>query len=186
MRRGNVYASLALAVGATLLPAFGRAAAEESAATPVTRTSRPVRLLRSWQETIKGAAGREYVRKVELVFDYDKGIAREVYYTPEGRASGSREIKQNQPQPSPEEIAEAKELILADRELARIAGRRSAEFNGGFVLEEARGMPCGPKSRCIQMQLLTPDHAGLLRWTVVDLVSQRVAYPVYVPKGVRR
>ena len=31
------------------------------------------------------------------------------------------------------------------------------------------------------MQLLTSDHKGLLRWTVVDLVRQRVAYPVYIP-----
>jgi hypothetical protein len=182
MRRA--FASLALTVGAALLPAA--ALSEESAASPVTRTSRPVRLLRTWQETIKGAAGREYLRRVELVFDYEKGVARELYYTAEGRPWGGREIKQRQPQPSAEEIAEAKELILRDRDLARIVGRRSAEFNGGFLLEEARGLPCGPGSRCVQLQLLTPDHSGLLRWTVVDLVQQRVAYPVYVPKGVRR
>jgi hypothetical protein len=183
MRRGNVHASLALAVGAVLL--CGVAMAERST-TVVTRTSRPVRLLRTWQETIKGAAGREYLRRVELVFDYEKGVAREIYYTAEGRPWGGREIKQRQPQPSAEEIAEAKELILRDRELARIVERRAAQFNGGFLLEEARGLPCGPGSRCVQLQLLTPDHAGLLRWTVVDLVQQRVAYPIYAPKGARR
>ena len=183
MRRGCVPASLALAVGALLLPAPGLA--EESAASPVTRTSRPVRLLRSWQETLKGAAGREYVRRVELVFDYEKGVARENYYTAEGRPWGRREIKQNQPQPTAEEVAEAQELILRDRELARIVERRRAGFNGGFLLEEARGLPCGPGSRCLLIQLLTPDHGGLLRWTVVDLVRQRVAYPIYLPKGAR-
>lgn len=184
MRRAHL--PLALAVGAMLLGASADAETSER----VTRTSRPVRLLRTWQETIKAAAGREYERRVDLVFDYEKGVARELYSTPDGRPLGGREIKQMQPQPSAEEIAEAQALILRDRELARIAGRRSAQFNGGFLLEEARGLPCGPGSRCIQMQLLTTDHSGLLRWTVVDLVQQRVTYPIYIPnpnpKGVRR
>jgi hypothetical protein len=185
MRRGNVSAFLALAIGATILPAPARAA-DEPAPAAVTRTSRPVRLLRSWQETIKGAAGREFARRVDLVFDYEKAVARELYFTADGRAWGGREIRQMQPQPSAEEIAEARELILQDREVGRIAARRSAQFNGGFLLEEARGMPCGPGTRCIQLQLLTSDHSGLLRWTVVDLVQRRIAYPVYLPKGVGR
>ena len=188
MRRPSVHASLALAVGASLLAATAPAeqAAAVRATQSVTRTSRPIRLLRTWQEPLKDAAGRQYVRRVELVFDYQKGYAQENYYTLSGRPDGIRRIKQAQPQPSAEEIAEAQELILRDRELARIVERRSAGFNGGFLLEEARGMPCGPGSRCIQMQLLTPDHLGLIRWTVVDLVRQRVAYPVYIPKGVGR
>jgi hypothetical protein len=178
MRRA--FAPLTLAVGAILLCTAAIAARPQ----PVTRESRPVRLLRSWTETIKASGGREYVRRVELLFDYDKGVARENYYTPEGRLYGSREIKQNQPQPSAEEIAEAKELILRDTDLARIVERRSAAFNGGFLLEEARGRPCGPGSRCLQIQILTPDHSGLLRWTVVDLAQRKIAYPVYVPRGV--
>jgi len=177
MRRA--FGPLTLAVGATLLCA----AALAERADIVTRTSRPVRLLRSWSETIKASGGREYVRRVELVFDYGKGVARENYYTLEGRLYGSREIKQNQPAPSAEEIAEAKELIRREPHLARIVERRAAEFNGGFLLEEARGLPCGPGSRCLQIQLLTPDHSGLLRWTVVDLVQRKIAYPVYVPRG---
>jgi hypothetical protein len=182
MRRGNVSAFLVLALGAALFPA--RASADASPA--VTRTSRPVRLLRSWQETVKGAAGREYVRRVELVFDYAQGVARENYYTADGRPWGGRVIKQRQPQPSPEEIAEARELILRDPELARIVEGRRAGFNGGFLLEEARSLPCGPGTRCIQIQLLTPDHSGLLRWTVVDLVRRRIAYPVFIPRGAAR
>jgi len=179
MRRA--FAPRILAVGATLVCAATLALAERPL--EITRTSRPVRLLRSWNETIKASGGREYVRRVELLFDYEKAVARENYYTPEGRLYGSREIKQNQPQPSAEEIDEAKQLIQADAELARIVERRSAAFNGGFLLEEARGMPCGPGSRCLQIQLLTSDHLGLLRWTVVDLVQRRIAYPVYVPRG---
>jgi len=152
----------------------------------VDRTSRPVRLLRSWDETVKAPNGREYVRHVELLFDYGKGIARELYsYGDDRLMYGTRDIKQSQPGPSPEEIAEAKELVLQDEELSRIVARRSAELEGGFILEEARG-PCGPRTRCLQIQILTPDRLGLLRWTVVDLVTRKVVYPVYVPRGVRR
>jgi hypothetical protein len=175
MRRA--FASLALAAAVLLCPP---AFAESS----VTKTSRPVRLLRSWEETIKASGGREYVRRVELVFDYAAGFARENYYTLEGRLYGTREIKQNPPRPSEEEIAEAMDLVRRDPELSRIVERRAAEFNGGFLLEEGRGMPCGPGTRCVQIQLLTPDHRGLLRWTVVDLVRRRVVYPVFLPRGV--
>jgi hypothetical protein len=45
----------------------------------VTTTSRPVRLLRHWDETVKAPNGRDYVRHVELVFDYSKGFAQERY-----------------------------------------------------------------------------------------------------------
>ncbi len=178
MRRD--FAARALALAGLL------AAATAFADSAVTRTSRPVRLLRSWDEPIKAPNGREYVRHVELVFDYGKGIARERYsYGDDRLMYGTRDIKQSQPGPSPEEIAEAKELVLQDAELSRIVARRSAELEGGFILEEARG-PCGPRTRCLQIQILTTDRLGLLRWTVVDLVTRKVAYPVYVPKGVRR
>ena len=147
----------------------------------ITRTSRPVRLLRSWEDTIKGNDGTEYTRRVDLLFDYGRGVAREEYSAADGTLLGSREIKQSQPQPSEEEVAEATSLILADAELSRIVRRRSARFNGGFLLEEARGRPCGPGTRCVQLQVLSPDQRGLLRWTVVDLVQRRIAYRIYVP-----
>jgi hypothetical protein len=174
MRR--VFAPLALTIGAVL------AASSALSESEVTRTSRPIRLLRSWEEPVKVPGRRDYVRRVELVFDYDKGVARESYYALDGRLIGSREIKQNQPQPSREEIDEAQELILRDAGLARIIQRRSAALEGGFLLEEGRGRPCGPGTRCVQIQLLTPDHSGLLRWTVVDLVKREIRYPVYVPR----
>lgn len=151
----------------------------------VNRTSRPVRLLRTWDETVKGSGGREYVRKVELVFDYRKGLARENYYTAERRLYGTRDIKQGQPSPSQEEVAEAMGIVRADAEIGRIVTRKNAVLEGGFILEEGRGRRCGPGTRCLQIQLLSPDRAGLVRWTVVDLVEREIAYPAYVPKGVQ-
>jgi hypothetical protein len=84
----------------------------------------------------------------------------------------------NQPRPSAEEIAEAVSIIEADPRLSRIVQRAKPVYDGGFVLEEAKGFACGPRTRCLQMQLLTgADRLGLLRWVVVDLTRQAVAYP---------
>jgi len=179
----TVFGPCVLMIGAALVAAPARAQRQTRTVTrTVTRESRPVRLLRGWEETVK-ETGREYRRRVEVVFDYEKGVARQNYYSTDGLLYGFREIKQNMPAPSPEEIAEAQDLILRDPELSRIVARRSAVFEGGFILEEGSGLPCGPGSRCLQIQLLTPDHSGLIRWTVVDLVKLEIAYPVFVPKG---
>ncbi len=178
MRRD--FAAGALAVAGILL------AASALAEGPVTRTSRPVRLLRNWEETVKAPNGREYKRRVELVFDYAGGFARErYYYNDDVRSYGWRDIKQSQPSPSPEEIEEAQDLVRRDPELGRIVTRKNAVLEGGFILEEGRGRRCGPGSRCLQIQLLSPDRAGLVRWTVVDLARSEIAYAVFVPKGAR-
>ncbi len=178
MRRVFVTLAIAASGAFVVVPA--------SAEAPVTKTSRPVRLLRTWDETIKASGGREYVRRVEVVFDYSAGVARENYYTPEGRLYGSRDLRQNPPRPSEEEIAEARDLVRRDPDLSRIVERRAAELNGGFLLEEELGKACGPGSRCVLVQLLTADGQGLLRWTAVDLVERKVVYPLYVPRGVAR
>ena len=82
--------------------------------------------------------------------------------------------------------------------MSRIVERVKPVYDGGFVLEEAPGFACGPNTRCLQMQLLTgADRMGLLRWVVVDLTRQKVAYPNFgaverarqatgLPKGVAR
>lgn len=150
----------------------------------VTRTSRPVRLLRTWEGSIKAGA-RELPRRIEVVFDYAEGVARENYYTLDGNLVGSRKITQNMPRPSEEEMAEAVALVRADPELGRIASRRSAVFDGGFALEEGRGERCGPGSRCLLVQLISPDRVGLIRWVAVDLVTRGIAYRAYAPDSER-
>src|SRR5262245_35957751 len=115
--------SLLMCAGALLCAA---AASSENSSSGVTRTSRPVRLLRNWEETIKATGGREFARRVDLVIDYSRGIATEISYTPDGRPYRTREIRQNLPVPSVEEIDEAKQIVLADPGLSRIVSRFSA------------------------------------------------------------
>ena len=161
---------------AALVPAAAVLAAN------VTRTSRPVRLLRTWEETIK-AGGREFPRRVEVVFDYGEGVARQNYYTLDGALVGSKRITQNMPAPSREEIAEAFALVERDPNFAPLFSRFRVVPEGGFLLQEGRGQPCGPGSRCLHVFLLSSDRAGLIRRVVVDLVKRDIPYKAYVPAG---
>lgn len=146
----------------------------------VTRTSRPVRLLRSWMETVK-VGGREYPRQVEVLFDYSKGVAREDSYDRSGSLLASRTMTESMPAPSPEEIAEAFGIARSDPSLAPLFDRFRVVTEGGFLLQEEEGMPCGPGSRCLHVFLLSSDRSGLIRRLVVDLVTRSIPYPVYMP-----
>ena len=54
-------------------------------------------------------------------------------------------------------------------------------MEGGFLLDEAAGKACGPGSRCIQIQMVSADGYGLVRWVVVDLNKRQMAYSLYSP-----
>ncbi|MEX0878906.1 MAG: hypothetical protein WEB59_14605 [Thermoanaerobaculia bacterium] len=146
----------------------------------VTRSSRPLRLLRTWYDSIKTPAG-DLPRRVDILYDYGSASALERAYTLDGRLISSRRIVVNPPTPSPEEIEEAFAIVRADAEMARIIGRFSADLEGGFLIEEARGTACGPGARCLLIQVLSPDHSGLIRVMGVDLVKRNIPYRTFVP-----
>jgi hypothetical protein len=174
MRRRIFPALLAFAA----LAASGLSGAPSDA---VTATSRPLRLLRSWEEPVKTAGGREYVRRVDLVFDYYKGIAWEHFYSTTGVLTGSKKIAQSLPSPSEVEIDEAFSMVRSAPELERVFARFHPVLEGGFVMEEGKGKPCGPGSRCLHVFVLSSDRAGLIERVVVDLARQKIAYRHYVP-----
>jgi hypothetical protein len=149
----------------------------------VTSTSRPVRLIRSWEETVKDADGRETPRKVDVLFDYAKGVGYELFYGPDGTRTGSLLLGAGHPSPSRAEIEEAFGVVRADPEFAKIFRRFKVVFEGGFLLTESTSRPCGPGSRCLRVFLLSSDRAGTIRQVVVDLVRQRVVYDDFSPGG---
>lgn len=143
-----------------------------------------VRVIRSWPEPVT-VNGNTALGRVEILFDYDEGVAIERVIAADGKVVSStvRRKGEGAPRPTPEEIAEAKDLVLADEELARIIDQAGAELDGGFILNEGAGKPCGPGTRCIQVQVLTADRLGFIRWVVVDLTKQSFAYRTYMPSA---
>ena len=63
----------------------------------------------------------------------------------------------------------------------RILQRFSGQLEGGFLIEEGRGKACGPGARCLLIQILSRDRAGLIRVMGVDLVKQSIAYRTFLP-----
>jgi hypothetical protein len=176
----------ALLAPALLAAAALPAAAQSKTEAPqpeVTRSSRPVRLIRSWEEPVK-VNGGETARRVDVVFDYERGIGYQNFYTLEGAPIGRISLGPGHPAPSPEEIDEAFDVVRGDPEFAKIFKRFRVVFEGGFLLTEPGLRPCGPGSRCLRVFLLSSDRAGTIRQVVVDLVKQKVAYDDFAP-GIR-
>lgn len=167
-----------LTVAATLLCATTLRAQQLSSA--VNENSRPVRLLRNWYDTIKTARG-EMPRRVDIVYDYSKAAAFERWYTMDGRMFFERKFVLNTPTPSDKEIAEAFEIVRKDPEMIPIMKRFNAVLDGGFLIEEGRGKACGPGARCLLVQVLSPDHSGIIRVMGVDLVKMNIPYRTFVP-----
>jgi hypothetical protein len=154
-------------------------------ASRITRTSRPIRLLRSWEEPVKTDAG-ESSRRVDVIIDYRAGQAWERFTSTNGDPLGRMPIAVGSPRPSPEEIAEAFQLVRRAPELALTFKRYpNLVLEGGFILEEPPGSPCDPQTRCLHVFLLSPDRAGLIRRVVVDLSNLRLAYRIYTPPAGR-
>jgi hypothetical protein len=179
-KRGGRVALVALAA----LAWAGAAMAADTA----TAGEHRVRMIRSWPEN-PIFQGRAVPGRVEIWFDYTAGVA---IHRVVANAAGPRGEDQiissktmppgvGQPRPSPEEIAEAIDIARQDKEVARLIAATSAALDGGFQVFEAAGKPCGPASRCLKVQVLTPDRIGFIRNVVVDLVTQSIPYRTYMP-----
>jgi hypothetical protein len=143
------------------------------------KTTPRVRLLREYKDSVK-VDGREETRYVRLYFDYGAGTTRQTVLDDKGVVLDDKIIS-GQPRPTDEEIAEAIAIVRADRILGGMLAGVKAIPDGGFLLEEGEGKACGPRTRCLQVFWLSPDRVGLVRWTVVDLVAQTIAYRSYHP-----
>ncbi len=167
-----------LTVAAALLCVSTLRAQQLSSA--INESSRPVRLLRNWYDTIKTPRG-EMSRRVDILYDYSKAAAFERWYTMEGRMFFERKFVLNTPTASDKEIEEAFEIVQTDPEMVPILRRFNAVLDGGFVIEEGRGKACGPGARCLLIQVLSPDRSGLIRAMGVDLVKRNIPYRAFVP-----
>ena len=130
-----------------------------------------VRVLRAWDEAVEVdetmVSGR-----IEIVFDYDQGLAFEQIYNAEGELIDRRPGPRI-PTPSREEIDDAIAIVSADPTLGAIIAAHHAYVDGGFILDEAAGKPCGPRSRCLQIFAFRTEAGEFpLFRAVVDLTQE--------------
>ncbi len=138
-------------------------------------------VLRSWQDHVK-IDGRDQPRFVEIVFDYELGVARRrVYDAQDGLISD--EALAGQPRATTAEIAEAFDTVRRDPEIGQMARSVNAIFDGGFLLREAAGEPCGPPARCVQVFILSESGHEEYQHPIIDLnPSGRIVYRDYTPR----
>ena len=168
-------------VGATVLVALAIAPSPSSAADGT-------RVLRSWPETV--SVGDTTVKgRVELVFDYDQGLAFEQILDEQGQLV-ERRPGPRVPTPAREEIDAAIDIVSNDPTLGAIIEAHRAYVDGGFILDEGSGKPCGPRSRCLQIFAFRVDAGEVpLFRAVVDLTKapdQSIVYRDGWDQGVPR
>lgn len=170
-----LLASVVLAAGVEIAstdPADRRA--ERGVSRNASRHDANLRVVRSWRDTVK-IEGRDEPRTVEIVFDSDAGVARRRIFDADGDLVSDEELAE-QPQPSSEEVAKAFAKVRQDPELGSLLRDQRAVLDGGFLLREAEGEPCGPRSRCVQVFMLSESRWDLLRRSAIDLRRERIAH----------
>ena len=169
--------------GLLIAGAVGGVLAQPPAQTPSAlpaqaAAQRQPRVLRTWEDRVK-IDGRDQLRRVEIVFDYDSGVARRRVYDPQDQLL-SDEVLPDQPRPTLAEVAHAFDMVRRDPELGGQARRVNAKFDGGFLLPEAVDLPCGQPARCLQVFMLSESRRELKRRSVVDVGSRdRIAHRDY-------
>ncbi|MDX1530318.1 MAG: hypothetical protein R3362_02210 [Rhodothermales bacterium] len=133
---------------------------------------RAVRTIRSWEAPVK-VDGRTEMHRVEMAFDYDRGVTIRRVYGPGGDLLEEREVA-GQPAPNAEELAAARDLVAADPVLSDLLADTGATIEGGFLYNGDTVPACGPTSRCLQFDLIGPSRAESVRFVVVDLTTGEV------------
>ena len=167
MNRRHPIRTLAAALALTAAAGAGSAGAADG-----------VRVLRAWDDDVE-VAGKTVRGRVELVFDYDQGLPFEHIYDDKGQLVDRRPGPRI-PTPSREEIDEAIAVVTADPTMGAVIEAHKAYVDGGFILDESGGKPCGPRSRCLQIFAFRTDAGEVpLFRAVVDLTKDGASSIVY-------
>ncbi len=139
-----------------------------------------LRLVRHWEAPVK-VDGGEQIYRVEIHFDYAKGQAKKIVYDAGGGVVEDIWLE-GAPSVTPNELADAFEIVKADPEFGTLVADNNAIVDGGFLLMEEEGKACAyPGSRCVQVDILTNSGLRRLRYVIVDLMTQEITYRNYVP-----
>jgi len=172
VRHGYGFRTLALCFASMFMAAVALAASGPAA-------KHGTMDLGEWTDAVKTDHGKE-ARHYRAVYDWDTGLTHEYAYTLDGKLVSERSYR-GAPAPSPEEIEEARAIVLADPEIASILSRQPQFLlDGGFSIEQtASEGPCTERTRCLQMFLY--DGNNVVRHMLVDLRTGSILERDYTP-----
>jgi hypothetical protein len=107
-----------------------------------------------------------------LIFNYSQGHTTRLRMDLATGAVLREERLNGRPQPSEEELQEAREVIRADPEHARLL-EAGGVLEGGFVVDDPGNQ--STRDRFIQFHLLTHDRLHLQRFVTVNITAGRIA-----------
>jgi hypothetical protein len=107
-----------------------------------------------------------------IIFNYSTGKASRLLVNADSGEILQEEILRGRPQPSPEEIQEAQQIIGKQAQLAELINNGSV-VDGGFAVDAPQGLP--RHHRYLQMRLLSANRSRLQRVVTVDLTSGKIA-----------
>lgn len=116
-------------------------------------------------------SNREPASVSVLVFNYSKGSATRLIMDLSNGAVLREERLRGRPQPSEEELEEARLVIRSDADQARMLHTGSI-IEGGFVVDAPKGQSI--RDRCLLFQVLSSDRKRLERDVIVNLTTGRI------------
>ena len=171
-RHGSRLRPLSLCIASTLVT-FG------VSAEPAHAVKHGTMDLGEWTDAVKTNHGKE-ARRYHAVYEWDTGLTHEYAYTLDGKLVGERSYRAA-PTPNPDEVEEAKAIVLADPEVTAILRRQpEVSLQGGFpIAQTAAEGPCTERTRCLQMLLF--DGNNVVRHMLVDLRTGSILERDYIP-----
>ena len=117
-------------------------------------------------------------------WDYDRGVTIVRTYDPAGKLITTEQPDGADLSLMPAEKARVEALVRADPRVSAIVNQPGVTFwVGGFVMREPGDPYCDRGSRCIRAIAVTDNGNEAILHSVVDLMSDVVVYPFYLPSG---
>src|SRR4029453_10335015 len=110
-----------------------------------------------------------------LLFSYGDGQAYRILYDSAAQRVLRQDPLPGRPQPSQEEINEARDLIRSDPTHAQLLTAGNV-LEGGFAVDGPRGSPT--RDRFVQLQMISPDRKNFVRIITVDLTAGKIVESV--------
>ena len=133
-----------------------------------------------WDDEYK-IDGEMVPRKIELGFDYNRNKSFKRIFDQDGTLLTETYAYDIPIGSTKQESLRAEYLVNNHPDLAGILKRDNVRTHSGFIYYDPQDSKCGDQSRCIWVFGYDEEANMLVLRSLVDLVSDSVAYPFFTP-----